>query len=101
MARAVGIDLGTTYSLVASAEAGKHQVIPDDKGETRFPSAIFLGENGRDALGWEALQRAENENGQLLLSVKRFMGRPAQAARASMKLEGFELAEGDDRFVRF
>jgi molecular chaperone HscA len=98
--RALGIDLGTTYSLVAVVKDGKPVVVPDQGGEARFPSAAFFGRNGRDSLGWEALRRGTSEEGDLLLSVKRFMGRPASAG-AETGLTTHRLAPGDDRMVRF
>src|SRR4051812_367654 len=101
MARAVGIDLGTTYSLVSVVDKGVPVVIKDANGESRYPSAAFFGRNGRDALGWDAVHRAEHEDGDLLLSVKRFMGKGAASARNIKGLAGFKLADGDDRQVRF
>lgn len=101
MSRAVGIDLGTTYSLVSVVEGGRARVLADARGETRFPSATFFGADGRDALGWDALARAETQDGDLLLSVKRFMGRGADAARAGTGLKRVKVAQGEDRVVRF
>ncbi|MEW5850269.1 MAG: Fe-S protein assembly chaperone HscA [Myxococcota bacterium] len=101
MARAVGIDLGTTYSLVAVVENGQPRVLPDERGETRFPSALFCGRNGRDSLGWDAIRRARDEEGDLLLSVKRFMGKGTSWAKGASGLKTWKLAEGEDRLVRF
>jgi len=101
MARAVGIDLGTTYSLVAVVDQSAPRVLMDQRQDGRFPSAAFFGRNGVDALGWDAIHRAETEDGDLLLSVKRFMGRGATAARTDEGLRSYRLAPGDDRVVRF
>jgi molecular chaperone HscA len=101
MARAVGIDLGTTYSLVALVDKGQPRVLQDAGGDTRFPSAAFFGRSGVDSLGWDAMRRSGAEDGDLLLSVKRFMGRGAASARNDAGLRNFRLAAGDERMVRF
>ncbi|EHR72430.1 Fe-S protein assembly chaperone HscA [Burkholderiales bacterium JOSHI_001] len=72
---AVGIDLGTTHSLVASVRHGVAECLPDGQGRAILPSAVrYLGE-GRRQIGADALaqQAADPEN--TIVSVKRFMGR--------------------------
>ena len=100
MARAVGIDLGTTYSLVAVVEDGTPKVLQDDGGQARFPSALFASAAGGEQLGWDALSAAASHDGDLLLSVKRFMGMGGAAARKQGGLGRVKLT-GDDRVVRF
>jgi molecular chaperone HscA len=71
----VGIDLGTTHSLVASVRHGVAECLPDGEGRVILPSAVrYLGE-GRRQIGADALaqQAADPEN--TVVSVKRFMGR--------------------------
>jgi molecular chaperone HscA len=72
---AVGIDLGTTHSLVASVRHGVAECLPDGEGRVILPSAVrYLGQ-GRRQIGADALaqQAADPEN--TVVSVKRFMGR--------------------------
>lgn len=101
MTDALGIDLGTTYSLVALVEGGAVKVLADAQGETRFPSAIFFDAAGAPSLGWSALTDAEAKDGDLLLSVKRYMGRGATAAREAKGLRRVKVAQGEDRVMRF
>ena len=72
---AVGIDLGTTHSLVAAVRHGVADCLPDAQGRMLLPSAVRYLEGGRRQIGAEALaaQAVDAEN--TLVSVKRFMGR--------------------------
>jgi molecular chaperone HscA len=72
---AVGIDLGTTHSLVASVRHGVAECLPDGQGRVILPSAVRYLEGGGRQIGADALaaQAADPEN--TLVSVKRFMGR--------------------------
>jgi molecular chaperone HscA len=72
---AVGIDLGTTHSLVASVRHGVAECLPDAQGRVILPSAVRYLEGGGRQIGADALaaQAADPEN--TLVSVKRFMGR--------------------------
>jgi molecular chaperone HscA len=76
MARAIGIDLGTTNSLVACVDArNRPQVLPADEGRPLLPSAVFYGEDGAVEVGLSARRRAPERPVDTVLSVKRFMGR--------------------------
>lgn len=72
---AVGIDLGTTHSLVAAVRHGLAECLPDSEGQVLLPSAVRYLEGGRREIGHAALaaQAADPEN--TLVSFKRFMGR--------------------------
>jgi molecular chaperone HscA len=72
---AVGIDLGTTHSLVAAVRSGVAECLPDGEGRVILPSAVRYLEGGGRAIGFDALaaQGADAEN--TVVSVKRFMGR--------------------------
>jgi molecular chaperone HscA len=72
---AVGIDLGTTHSLVAGFRHGVAQCLPDDQGEVLMPSAVRYLANGRRQVGREALAAQAEDPAQTLVSFKRFMGR--------------------------
>ena len=72
---AVGIDLGTTHSLVASVRNGVAECLPDDKGHIILPSVVrYLPGQGRQ-IGHEAVANAALDPENTLASVKRFMGR--------------------------
>ena len=72
---AVGIDLGTTHSLVASVRNGVAECLPDDKGQIILPSVVrYLQGQGRQ-IGHEAVANAALDPENTLASVKRFMGR--------------------------
>ena len=72
---AVGIDLGTTHSLVASVRNGVAECLPDEKGQVILPSVVrYLSGQGRQ-IGHEALANAAQDPENTLASVKRFMGR--------------------------
>ena len=108
MARGIGIDLGTTYSLVATVRQGKSAVLGDPQGEGRVPSAIFYGADTADGaiVGFEAFAAARAQPGSLLTSTKRFMGRGRQAAVAQLLdgMRSYELWQGegvDERLVQF
>ena len=76
---AVGIDLGTTHSLVASVRHGVAECLPDEQGRVILPSAVryFLDGQGktRCTIGFEALAQQAEDPQNTIVSVKRFMGR--------------------------
>jgi len=72
---AVGIDLGTTHSLVAAVRSGMAECLPDDAGRVILPSAVRYLEQGRRQIGHDALMEAANDPRNTIVSVKRFMGR--------------------------
>ena len=72
--RAIGIDLGTTNSLVASVRNGLAVVLPDDEGRPLVPSVVRYGEQRVD-VGYPALACATKDPANTIVSVKRLMGR--------------------------
>jgi molecular chaperone HscA len=72
---AVGIDLGTTNSLVATVRSGAATVLPDAQGRPLLPSIVrYLG-NGKTEVGYPAQARQADDPKNTIVSVKRFMGR--------------------------
>ena len=72
---AVGIDLGTTHSLVAAVRHGVAECLPDEHGRVILPSAVrYLPQGGR-RIGAAALAEAALDPQNTIVSVKRFMGR--------------------------
>src|SRR5687767_7970951 len=80
---AVGIDLGTTHSLVAAVRSGVAECLPDAEGEVILPSAVRYLEGGQAVVGARALEAAASDPHNTIVSVKRLMGRGlADVARA-------------------
>ncbi len=72
---AVGIDLGTTHSLVASVRHGVAECLPDEQGRVILPSAVRYLEDGRRQIGAAAFEAQADDPENTIVSVKRFMGR--------------------------
>jgi molecular chaperone HscA len=72
---AVGIDLGTTHSLVAAVRHGVAECLPDEQGRVLLPSAVRYLEGGRRQIGFEARAAQADDATNTIVSVKRFMGR--------------------------
>jgi len=72
---AVGIDLGTTHSLVAAVRHGVAECLPDVQGRVLLPSAVRYLAGGRRQIGFEALEAMAGDAENTVVSVKRFMGR--------------------------
>ena len=99
--RAVGIDLGTTNSLVATVRGGRAQALPDHDGATMLPSAVFYSADATPVVGAEALARASEAPADTLVSFKRFMGRGRDDARAQAERSHYALVDDDEGMVRF
>ena len=72
---AVGIDLGTTHSLVAAVRHGVAECLPDDAGRVILPSAVRYLEDGGRQIGHAALESQGDDAENTIVSAKRFMGR--------------------------
>jgi len=72
---AVGIDLGTTHSLVASVRNGVAECLPDDQGRVLLPSAVRYLEGDRRQIGFDAVAARAQDPVNTISSVKRLMGR--------------------------
>jgi len=72
---AVGIDLGTTHSLVAAMRNGVAECLPDEQGRALLPSVVRYLEGGRRQIGFEARDAQAHDPENTLASTKRFMGR--------------------------
>jgi molecular chaperone HscA len=96
--RAVGIDLGTTNSLVAAVQAGQPVTLRDERGAI-VPSVVHYGD--RVVVGDEARGLAPQHPSDTISSVKRFMGRGPRDAEATRRLTPYRFADGTDGVVRF
>jgi molecular chaperone HscA len=83
---AVGIDLGTTHSLVAAVRHGVAECLPDDQGRVVLPSVVrYLGD-GRRAIGFEARAAVAEDPENTVASAKRLMGRKLADIAGAEKL---------------
>jgi molecular chaperone HscA len=98
--RAVGIDLGTTNSLVAVVQAGQPVCLRDQHGSL-LPSVVHYAADGAVVVGQAARGLAAQAPQDTISSVKRFMGRGPRDAEATRRLTPFEFAPGGDEVVRF
>jgi molecular chaperone HscA len=71
----IGIDLGTTHSLVASMRSGVAECLPDHEGKVILPSAVRYLAGGKRMVGEPALLTQSDDPANTIVSVKRFMGR--------------------------
>ena len=99
--RAVGIDLGTTNSLVATVRGGRAAVLPDTLGAVMLPSVVNYSTPGVAIVGLEAQALAVAHPADTLVSVKRFMGRGRADASADAQRSHYCLADDDEGMVRF
>ena len=72
---AVGIDLGTTHSLVAVVRSGVAECLPDAEGRVLLPSVVRYGPDAPPVVGWDALALGGDDPRNTIASVKRLMGR--------------------------
>ena len=102
MARIIGIDLGTTNSLVAYVEdrTGLPRIIPDPEGGRLLPSVVAFAPEGI-LVGEPARRQLVRRPESTVYSVKRFMGRGSKDARRDAQRSHYRLAEGDEGLVRF
>ena len=91
MSQVVGIDLGTTNSLVACIEGGKPVVIRDASGDGLLPSVVSVETAGTVYVGREAQRRLLSDANRTVYSVKRFMGRGPEDVRGEAELFPFRV----------
>ena len=92
MSHVVGIDLGTTNSLVAWVSGGVPDVIRDSSGDALVPSVVSVGEDGTIFVGREAQRRLLTAPARTVYSVKRFMGRGIEDVRGDAALLPFGVS---------
>ena len=96
---AVGIDLGTTNSLVASVRSGQVDTLPDSEGNTLLPSVVHYAEDAV-YVGTRALQNSVSDPLNTIVSVKRFMGRGIDDINAEEAHHSYQFAETDSAVPR-
>src|SRR6188474_3022392 len=100
MSKVVGIDLGTTNSLVAYVQNGAPVVIRDESGDALVPSVVSVGNDGTIFVGREAQRRLLTAPTRTVYSVKRFMGRGIDDARDEAALLPFAIGGEPGGVVR-
>src|SRR5438445_9637816 len=99
--RVVGIDLGTTNSLVAYMDtAGQPSVIPGEDGDRLVPNVVTLTQKGEVVVGNKARAALINEPERTVYSIKRLMGRGVADVQEELKLFPFRIAEGSESVIR-
>ncbi|HEY3750560.1 MAG TPA: molecular chaperone DnaK [Pseudonocardiaceae bacterium] len=101
MAKAVGIDLGTTNSVIASLEGGEPTVIPNTEGSRTTPSVVAFTENGERLVGQLARRQAILNPKGTIYSAKRFIGRMYDEVQEEIKAVTFDVVPGSDDSARF
>jgi molecular chaperone DnaK len=100
MSNVVGIDLGTTNSLVAFVKDNVPLVIRDRSGDALLPSIVSVSKDGTFYVGREAQRRLMTEAGRTVYSVKRFMGRGVDDVRDEAQLLPFKVGGDASGVVR-
>ena len=101
MAKAVGIDLGTTNSVVAVMEGGKPAVIVNAEGSRTTPSVVAFKDDGERLVGQIARRQASLNPEKTLFSIKRFIGRRYSEVSEERKLVTYKAVSGPNDAVRF
>lgn len=100
MSRAVGIDLGTTNSVVAVLEGGQPTVIPNAEGSRTTPSVVGFTKDGERLVGVLAKRQAVLNPRGTVSSIKRFMGRNFEEVAEEMKIVPYTVVKGSNDSVR-
>ena len=100
MSKIVGIDLGTTNSLVAVLESGEAVVIPTAEGSRLLPSIVAFTKNGERLVGEVAKRQAVVNPENTVSSIKRFMGRRFSEVTEERQRVPYQVVEGPDGDAR-
>jgi molecular chaperone DnaK len=102
MAKAVGIDLGTTNSVVAATmEGGQAEVIPNAEGARTTPSVVAFTDDGQRLVGQVAKRQAILNPEATIHSAKRFIGRKWDEVSEESKAVSYKVVKGENDAVRF
>jgi molecular chaperone DnaK len=101
MAKAIGIDLGTTNSVVAVMEGGKPTVIINSEGSRLTPSVVAFTKTGERLVGQIAKRQAVLNAENTIYSAKRFIGRRYSEVQSEIKNVPYKVAGGQNDAVRF
>src|SRR6516162_6979898 len=96
MGKIIGIDLGTTNSVVAVMEGGEPKVIPNEEGGRTTPSVVGFTKNGERLVGQVAKRQAITNPENTIYSIKRFMGRRYDEVSEEMKMVPYKVVRAGD-----
>ncbi|HLH04420.1 MAG TPA: molecular chaperone DnaK [Bryobacteraceae bacterium] len=100
MSKIIGIDLGTTNSVVAVMEGGQPAVIPNQEGGRTTPSVVAFTKGGEQLVGQVAKRQAVTNPENTIYSIKRFMGRRFNEVSEEMKLVPYKVVAGPNGDAR-
>jgi len=100
MGKIIGIDLGTTNSVVSVMEAGQPTVIANQEGARTTPSVVAFTKSGERLVGQVAKRQAITNPEQTIFSIKRFMGRHYSEVSEEMKMVPYKVVRGDNDDAR-
>ena len=94
MSKVIGIDLGTTNSVVAVMEGGDPMVIPTAEGSRLLPSVVAFNKNGERLVGQTAKRQAVVNPENTVYSIKRFMGRHFNEVETERRMVPYQVVQG-------
>ncbi len=100
MSRVIGIDLGTTNSVVAVMEGGKPVVIPNQEGNRTTASVVAFTSSGERLVGQVAKRQAITNPENTVFSAKRFMGRRYDEVESEIKTVPYKVVKGENNTAR-
>jgi molecular chaperone DnaK len=100
MSKIIGIDLGTTNSVVSVMEGGQPVVIPNQEGGRTTPSVVAFTKSGERLVGQVAKRQSVTNPENTVYSIKRFMGRRYDEVSEEMKLVPYKVVKGDTNDAR-
>src|SRR5215470_8785762 len=96
----IGIDLGTTNSVVAVMEGRDAKVIPNPEGNRLTPSVVAFTDKGEVLVGDLARRQAVTNPRRTVYSIKRFMGRRHNEVESEEKMVPYEIVGGPEDYVK-
>src|SRR6187402_1599830 len=100
MSKIIGIDLGTTNSVVAIMEGGEPVVIPNQEGGRTTPSVVAFTKTGERLVGQVAKRQAVTNAENTIYSIKRFMGRRSDEVNEEMKMVPYKVVRSSNGDAR-
>ncbi len=100
MSKIIGIDLGTTNSVVAVMEGNEPVVIPNDEGKRTTPSVVAFMDNGERKIGDPAKRQAITNPTRTISSIKRFMGQRYSESSRELDRASYKVVKGENDTVR-
>ncbi|MEO6194896.1 MAG: Hsp70 family protein, partial [Thermoanaerobaculia bacterium] len=96
MSKIIGIDLGTTNSVVAVMEGGEPKVIPNAEGNRTTPSVVAFTKSGERLVGQVAKRQSVTNPQNTVFSIKRFMGRKYDEVSEEMKMVPYQIERANN-----